>query len=54
MIPREINAVKIWTQLLPIGHLNFFFQISYEKVWDTLTALNFINSAKSSVINKSL
>ena len=30
------------------------FQISYEKVWDTLTALNFINSAKSSVINKSL
>ena len=54
MIPREINAVKIWTQLLPIGHLKFFFQISYEKVWDTLTALNFINSAKSSVINKSL
>ena len=32
----------------------FFSQISYGKVWDTLTALNFINSAKSSVINKSL
>ena len=42
-IPREINTDKIWTQLLPIGHFNFFFsQISYEKVWDTLTALNFI------------
>ena len=42
-IPREINTGKIWTQLLPMGYFKFFFsQINYEKVWDTLTALNFI------------
>ena len=49
-IPREINTVKIWTQLLPIGHFKSFFSNHLRKAWDTLTVLNFINSAKSSVI----
>ena len=49
-IPREINTVKIWTQLLPIGHFKSFLSNQLRKAWDTLTVLNFINSAKSSVI----
>ena len=49
-IPREINTVKIWTQLLQIGHFKSFFSNQLRKAWDTLTVLNFINGAKSSVI----
>ena len=49
-IPREINTVKIWTQLLQIGHFKSFFSNQLRKAWDTLTVLNFKNSAKSSVI----
>ena len=40
-IPREINTGKIWTQLLPIGHFNFFFVKSVTKK-SALIALNFI------------
>ena len=49
-IPREINTVKISTQLLPVGHFKSFFSNQLRKARDTLTVLNFINSAKSSAV----
>ena len=50
----KLTLVRFEPNFCQLVTLNFFSQISYGKVWDTLTALNFINSAKSSVINKSL
>ena len=42
-IPRENNTgVRFEPNFCQLVILNFFSQISYEKVWDTLTALNLI------------
>ena len=48
----ELTLLRFEPNFCQLVILNFFSQIRCKKVWDTLTALNFINSAKSSVIRR--
>ena len=41
-IPREVTLVRFEPNFCQLAILKFSSQINYEKVWDTLTALNFI------------